>query len=147
MDLLGLGAAVAPGLTKIVGDVLNRLLPAEKMSEAEKLRLQSEIQLAVLSADFRDAEMELRDRADARALAAAESARGNAFTTILSATDRPTWSFGCLALMVYMVVAPSVGMPKVDVPEQIWNLMATVVFARFGGRTVEKGIAMWKGKK
>lgn len=140
MDLFGLGAALAPGVTKLVGDIANRILPAEKMSEADKLRLQAEVQLAVMSADWRQVESEFSDRASARNLAASDVARGNAFTNVLAATVRPAWGYWCMGVVTILVAGKTANMidPSPEILSLVTDIVKSVLFFFFGGRTVEK---------
>jgi hypothetical protein len=50
--LVDLGMALGAPLTKIVGDVLNRVLPAEKMSEKDRAVIESQVLLELQKADF-----------------------------------------------------------------------------------------------
>jgi len=63
--------------SSLVSDVIRRILPAEKMSEAERLRLEAELQRAIIQADWQRLEKEIEDRISARELAKAELEKGN----------------------------------------------------------------------
>src|SRR5262245_37926821 len=100
--------AFAPLLMPLIGPVfgvidtvLKRVLPAEKMSEADRMALTQQLQLELMKADWSAAEAEMKDRADARALARADIAGGNAFTGILAATVRPVWGYCALIVVAY----------------------------------------------
>lgn len=143
-------AAILPMLlgpvTGIIGDVLKRVLPAEKMSEEDRAKLEQQLTLELLKADWTRVEAEFKDRESARQLAAADVAKGNWFSNVLAATVRPVWGYGCFALITYITIAPSFGFTRLEVPDQIWSFVSTVVAFLFGGRTVEKGIAAWRQK-
>jgi hypothetical protein len=122
----------------LLGDVLKRVLPAEKISESERMQIEQTMTLELMKQDWSRVEAELKDRMNARELAAADIARGNAFTGILAATVRPAWGYGALVLVVYTVVGTSLGLPTLEVPEAIWEILNYVVWFFFGGRTAEK---------
>lgn len=58
--LVDIGSAVAGPLTKIVGDVLNRILPPEKMSEAERAKIEAGVLLEITKMDFGQLESQLQ---------------------------------------------------------------------------------------
>lgn len=136
--IIDIGSAVALPLTKIVGDVLNRLLPAEKMSEADKARIEFEVMKSAQAADWSGVEKEFADRADARALAQKDMAAGNAFTSILAATVRPVWGYASLVVVAYPYLAGALGLPGVSIDDNTKAIVQTVIMFYFGGRVVEK---------
>lgn len=50
--LIDIGSAVAGPLTKIFGDVLNRILPPEKMSEKDRAAIEGQLMLELSKMDF-----------------------------------------------------------------------------------------------
>ena len=123
--IIGLLQSILPG-------VLNRVLPAEKISEEDAAKLQNELTQQLLQQNWQQIEAEYADRTNARSLAAQDIAKGNAFTGLLSAIIRPAWGFGALALVVYSVL----GHYQISAPLQ--DIIQTVLFFYFGGRTLEK---------
>lgn len=119
-------------LTSILPDVIKRVLPAEKMSDADAAQLQATLTLELMKQDWSKVEAEYQDRASARQLASADIAKGNAFTGMLAATVRPAWGFGALGLVAYSVV---IGSP---ISDSLQAIIQTVLFFYFGGRTIEK---------
>lgn len=122
----------APILNSVLPGVLNRILPAEKMSELDKAKLQIEIMGQLAAADWQQVKAEYDDRNSARLLAEKDIAGGNAFTSFLAATVRPAWGFGALALVIYNVVA------HFPIDSNLRDIINTVLFFYFGGRTIEK---------
>lgn len=57
--LIDIGSAIAGPAVKVVGDVLNRLLPPEKASEIDTKRLEAEVLLELKSQDFKALEGQL----------------------------------------------------------------------------------------
>jgi len=125
--LIGLLQNILPG-------VINRVLPPEKMSEEDAAKLQNELTKTLIEQNWNEIEAEYKDRDSARNLAAQDIAKGNAFTGILSATVRPAWGYGALALVVYSVLY------TVPISAQLNDIIQTVLFFFFGGRTIEKVI-------
>lgn len=126
---------MAPIFTLLAGllpDVIKRVLPAEKMSEADAAKLQADMTLELLKQDWGKIEAEYEDRASARQLATADIAKGNAFTGILAAFVRPAWGFGALAMVGYSVIY------GVTISSPLQEIIQTVLFFYFGGRTIEK---------
>ena len=122
---------MAPIFTLLAGllpDVIKRVLPAEKMSEAEAAKLQADMTLELLKQDWSKVEAEYEDRASARQLAAADIAKGNALTGVLAACVRPAWGFGALAMVAWSVLAGH----EINAPLQ--DIIQTVLFFYFGGR-------------
>ncbi len=123
--LLGLLNSILPG-------VINRVLPPEKMSEEDAAKLQQELTLELLKQNWQEIEAEYADRNSARSLAAQDIAKGNAFTGILAATVRPAWGYGALALVGYSVISHT------GIDPTYGEIIKTVLFFFFGGRTIEK---------
>jgi hypothetical protein len=119
-------------LNSILPDVIKRVLPAEKVSEAEQANLQAQLTLAMMGADWQQIEAEYADRASARALAAAEIAKGNAFTSLMAASVRPLWGIGAFVLVAY-----SVGTEHA-IAEPLQSIIQSVLAFYFGGRVIEK---------
>lgn len=137
---------IAP-ITEIVKQVLNRLLPPEKISEAERARVEAETMAAIMAQDWRQIEAEYRDRADARQLAQADMSRGNAFTGILAATVRPVWGYASLIVVAYPYLAGALHWPAVNIDGPTKDIVQMVIMFYFGGRTIEKVLPqMIRGK-
>lgn len=123
---------ILPFLGKIVPDVLKRVLPAEKMSEAERANLEQQLTLELMKADWKQVEAEFADRASARDLAKADIAQGNAITSALAAFVRPLWGIGAFILVAYSVTTNSA------ITAPIQAIIETVLMFYFGGRVIEK---------
>lgn len=129
---------VAGPLVNIVGDIVKRILPAEKMSEEDRAKLEQELQLAIMKQDWTNVEKEFADRADARALAKADVEKGNWFSNILAATVRPVWGYASLIVVIYPYVAGALGLPAVALDEATKSIVQLVICFYFGGRSVER---------
>jgi siderophore synthetase component len=155
-DIAPYGQAIA-SVSDLVGGVLKRLWP-EKMSEFDAAKFKQEMALALMQDQGQQVVQEFADRADARALAKADVEKGNWFTNVLSATVRPVFGYAAMtafgiplgirygaALMGHALDAALI---EQLTPNQIEKeIILTVIYFFFGGRTVEKGIALWKGAK
>lgn len=136
--LLNLLGSILPG-------VLNRVLPPEKMTEADAAKLQLELTKELLGQDWQQIEADYKDRDSARQLAAQDIAKGNAFTTALAAIVRPAWGLGSLALVAHAVLM------HVPIDVAVKDIVELVLQFYFGGRVIEKiapaVVAAWQGKK
>lgn len=125
-------ALLLPLLSSILPDVIRRVLPAEKISEADRATLEQQITLELMKQNWNGIEAEFRDRDSARQLAAAEIAKGNALTSFLAAVVRPLWGIGAFVLVAWSVYAGA------DIPEPLQSIIQTVLMFYFGGRVIEK---------
>lgn len=139
--------ALIGGIPGLIDTAIKRWGPAEKMSEAERAQLAQQMELAMLQRFGQELEAEYKDRADARALAAAESAKGNAFTTALSATVRPVWGFASLVVVAYPYLAGALGWPAVTIDDATKQIIQTVIMFYFGGKTIEKVLPLFRAGK
>ena len=123
---------ILPFLSGILPDVLKRILPAEKMNEADRANLEQQLTLELMKADWKQVEAEYADRNSARELGKADIAAGNALTGFLSATVRPLWGIGAFVLVAYSVVV------GYAIAAPIQAIIETVLMFYFGGRVIEK---------
>lgn len=123
---------ILPFLSGILPDVLKRILPAEKMNEADRVNLEQQLTIELMKADWKQVEAEYADRNSARELGKADIAAGNALTGFLSATVRPLWGIGAFVLIAYSVIAGYV------ITAPIQAIIETVLMFYFGGRVIEK---------
>lgn len=121
-----------PFLSGILPDVLKRILPAEKMSEADRANLEQQLTIELMKADWKQIEAEYADRNSARELGKADIAAGNALTGFLSATVRPLWGIGAFVLVAYSVVV------GYAIATPIQAIIEAVLLYFFGGRVIEK---------
>lgn len=119
-------------LSSLLPDVIKRVLPPEKMSEAEAAKLQAELTLELMKQDWSRIEAEFADRNSARQLAAAEIAKGNALTSFFAAVVRPLWGIGAFVLVTYSVIY------GVAISSVLNDIIQTVLMFYFGGRVIEK---------
>lgn len=122
---------ILPFLTGVLPDILKRVLP-EKISEAEKATIQQNLTLELAKMDLQSVEAEYADRNSARLLAAADIAKGNAFTGALAAIVRPLWGIG-----TFVIVAYSVG-SGYEIKAPLQAIIETLLMFYFGGRVIEK---------
>lgn len=125
-------AALLAILQNVLPDVLKRVLPEEKMSEADRTKIQADLTLQIMQQSQAQMESEFKDRSDARALAVQDIAKGNALTSFLSATVRPLWGFGAFAVVAWSVYQGT------SIDSDIRDIIQTVLYFYFGGRTIEK---------
>lgn len=123
---------ILPLLNSILPGVLKSVLPAEKMTDEEAAKIQIELSAQLAAQDWQQIKAEYDDRNNARALAATEIAKGNAFTSFLSATVRPAWGYAALIFVGYSIVN------NIAISPQLQSIIETVLFFFFGGRTIEK---------
>lgn len=135
-------AALLALLGNLLPDVLKRVLPAEKISQAEAAQIAQAMQLELMKADWQKVEAEYKDRDSARILAGAEIAKSNAFTSALAALVRPLWGLLTLALFIWYGMHPSMVMP-----EYVHELIQWTLSFYFGGRAIEKTIGTFMDSK
>lgn len=156
MDLAPYAGAIEK-VSSLLDGIVKRVLP-EKMGELDAAKFKQEITLTLLSQQGTEVLKEFEDRADARSLAKVDAERGNWFTSILSATVRPFFGYLCMTAFIvplcvrYAAVFAGYTLSPAQIemltPNQIEKeIILTVIYFFFGGRTVEKGIALWKGSK
>lgn len=140
------GMLVGP-VADLIKTTINKIW-GDKMPEAEKARIAQELQLAIMQFDASQIEQEYRDRSSARDLAKADVEKGNWFTNVLAATIRPTFGFIVIGAFIYTFVAPYIpGAPQVAINEIQKEIMLTVIYFYFGGRTIERGMKVWADMK
>lgn len=151
-DLAPYSGAIS-SVSDLVNGVIKRIW-GEKASELDKLKIEQATQEFLLTSQGQAALNEFADRASARALAAADVAKGNWFTNVLAATVRPVFGYvamGAFILPLALRIAASLYTGKPPVPVELSGIekeiVLTVIYFFFGGRTVEKGLAIWKGVK
>lgn len=146
-DLAPYSGAIS-SVSDLLNGILKRVLP-EKMSEKDAADLQAQITLELMKADWAGIQKEYDDRASARVLAAADVAKGNWFTNVLAATVRPV--FGYIVMLVFAASFVPAFVPGgqnfVVITDIQKEVMLSVIYFYFGGRTVEKGLAIWTNSK
>lgn len=123
---------ILPFLTNLLPDVIKRVLPAEKMSEADRAALEQALTMELMKADWKQIEAEYADRNSARDLAKADIAVGNAFTGALAAIVRPLWGIGAFCIVVYAVAT------DYPITAPLQAIIETLLVFYFGGRVIEK---------
>ena len=149
LDLAPYSGAIS-SVSDLVSGVIKRIWP-EKANEIDKLKLEQATTEFLKTQEGQESLNEFADRASARALAEADVSKGNWFTNVLAATVRPVFGYVCMAAFVGPLALRMgslvVGHP---LPDVVLNdiekeIVLSVIYFFFGGRTVEKGIALWKG--
>lgn len=136
-----IGDMIESTVGKVVDRLLGEYLPV-RLDEKEAARLKVEARrLAVEEVKVRAKEL-----AGARELASSQSAAAPAWTSVLTVTHRPLWSFLMLALFVFTVLAPYGGWPTLPLTEVHKEVMQTVIIFYFGGRSVEKAVGYVWGR-
>lgn len=96
-------------ITEAVRLVLNRVLPPEKMSEAERQNLTYQVQAAIMAQGMETLKVELADVADARKLAAAEVTPTDPYVVRLArGLMRPFIGFAVASVYVFNLLLPLV---------------------------------------
>lgn len=132
-----LNQLVSP-ITGIVNSIIKRVLPAEKISDFDRVTIENELRKDLEKIDWKKYQSEVEDRASARLLDQKAIEKGNAFTTALSALHRPIWSLGCFAIFAWTIISPQFGLPSIDLNEMHKGIMQSVIMFYFGGRSIEK---------
>jgi len=131
-------------LFETISSIVKRVLPPEKISEVERLKLEQALQMAVLNQSATEFTAEMSDRASARSLGQADVEKGSALTNVLAALHRPMWSFVMLAIYVITIIDKWLGIPDLVLDPVQESIMRTVIIFYFGGRTIEKATAIAK---
>ncbi len=134
-----IGDLIESTVGKVVGKLADRYLPAS-MSEQEK----AEFRLKAEELAIEESKAATADTQNARALAAREGEGAPPWANVLKVTHRPLWSFIMLAIFSWTILAPYLGYPQIPLTEVHKSIMQTVIIFYFGGRSVEKSIAMIK---
>jgi len=134
-----IGDLIESTVGKVVGKLTDRYLPAS-MSEAEK----AEFQVKAAELAIEEGRAATADIQNARALAMTEGEGAPGWANILKVTHRPLWSFIMLFIFSWTILAPYLGYPQIPLTEVHKSIMQTVIIFYFGGRSVEKSIAMIK---
>jgi len=125
---------------RVVNAVVGKYLPAT-MSEQDK----ADMALEIRKLSNEEAETATADVASARELAMKESEDAPPWANVLKVTHRPLWSFVMLAIFSWTILAPYLGYPQIPLTEVHKSIMQTVIIFYFGGRSVEKAVAIGKG--
>lgn len=126
-------------IASLVGDVLKRVLPAEKMSETDRAQLTARVQAELLQADW----SVLQKQAD---VIMAE-AKGGSW---LQRNWRPILMLTIVAIvannyLVYPYLSLFTSKAIVlELPDKLWNLMTLGVGGYIAGRSAEKIVDRWK---
>jgi len=131
---------LAGSIVSLVGDTLKRVLP-ERMSEKEKAEIQAKLTAELMQADWKRLEKQAE-------IIIAETKGG-----WLQRNWRPI-----LMLTIVTIVANNyiiypylslLGIPAtpLQLPEKLWSLMTLGVSGYIVGRSAEKIVERWKGKR
>lgn len=148
-DLAPYSGAIS-SVSDLVSGIIKRIWP-EKASELDKLKIQQATQEFFLTSEGQAAVQEYTDRISARELAKADVAQGNWFSNVLAATVRPVFGYVCMGAFIGPLALRIGGlvvghpMPDIILNDIEKEIVLSVIYFYFGGRTVEKGIALWKG--
>lgn len=131
-------AALIGPVSGLLNTVLKRVLPAEKMSEEERAKIESAMQSELLKADWSEFEQKAK-------IMVAEM-QGN----FLQRSWRPI----TMLVFVYIIAhnyifAPILGMfvdsmPILEIPPDMWDLLKLGIGGYIVGRSAEKSIKEWK---
>lgn len=132
-------------ITEVVKITLNRILPAEKMSEAEKASIAAQVEGAIMAQAMERMKAELADIADARKLAASEVQPNDPYIVRLArGLMRPFIGFSVAGVYVFNLLLPLVSQFTASAVKPIalnaydYALIGSIFTFLFGLRTVEK---------
>ncbi|GER92676.1 hypothetical protein A45J_0394 [hot springs metagenome] len=134
-------------IAALVSDVIRRILPAEKMPEADRLKLESEITLALAQMDWQKYETEITKKAE----------------VIVSETQGQSWlqrNWRPMLMLTFTyiiahnyIITPIIRMfsfganvPVLEIPPDMWDLLKLGIGGYIVGRSAEKIINEWKAK-
>jgi len=126
-------------VTELVSNIVKRILPAEKISEEERLRIISQIQLELMRADWST----VQKQADV----VMSEAEGRSW---LQRNWRPILMLTIVAIvannyLIYPYLSMFTDKAKVlMLPDKLWNLMTIGVGGYIVGRSGEKIMDRWK---
>lgn len=132
-------------IASIVSDVIKRVLPSEKMPEADRAKLESEITLALAQMDWQKYETEITEKAK----------------VIVSETTGQSWlqrNWRPILMLTFTyiiahnyIIAPMVKMffPQMislEIPPDMWDLLKLGIGGYIVGRSAEKIVKDWRAK-
>lgn len=130
-------------IASMVSDVLKRVLPAEKMSESERAKIEAEVQVAVMQQDWSRFEKEIEERAKV----IISETTGNSW---LQRNWRPILMLTFTYIVAHnYIIAPIIkmfypGMIQLDIPPDMWDLLKLGIGGYIVGRSAEKVIREWR---
>ena len=122
-------------VTSVVNTVLKRVLPPEKMGERERAKLESDLTVALIKADWSIVEKQAE-------IIVAEAKGGSALQRL--------WRPITMLTFVALIVSKWMGLSAPGITESIELEILNIIKIGLGGyvvgRSVEKGIRTWKEK-
>lgn len=125
-------------LTGLVKEVVGRVLPAEKMSEEERKKLEMEAEALSTKLLMERYAQEVEDVINARALAIKENENAPFLVRLIRGLFRPLAGFTCLVVWAYTVISPTFGGPELKLGQMDYFVILTVFSFFFGLRYFEK---------
>lgn len=133
-------------ITEAVKLVLNRVLPPEKMSEAERQSVELQVQAAIMAQGMETLKVELADVADARKLAAAEVQPTDPYVVRLArGLMRPYIGFAVASAYIFNLLLPLLSqlfalppIKPVALNAYDYALIGSIFTFLFGLRSAEK---------
>lgn len=119
-------------------------ISGDKMNEGDKLKLQTEIAIAMAEIDLTKFNREIDDQIDARALAKVEAEKAPYFIRLFNGIVRPFGGIGALIIFFYTVVYKHVGQFfKIELKELAlvdwqWIILLSIIAFFFGLRQIGK---------
>ena len=125
-------AALVNPISKVVGDVLNRFLPPEKMSEAERANVQAQVTAQLLTADTTVFENQIKVLlAEMGGNWLQKSWRPILMLCIVAIVANNYILFPYMSLFTAKAVV-------LELPDKLWNLLQIGVGGYIVGRSAEK---------
>jgi len=130
---------LAPLVGGLIKDVLHRVLPPEKMSEEERLKLEMEATAQATQLLLEKYSKQMEDVVNARALAMKEAENAPWMVRLIRGMVRPVIGFGCAFIWGYNILAPQFfHQPRIPLSQWDYTVILTVFGFYFGLRTFEK---------
>lgn len=137
-----IGDIVQNTVGKVVERLTDKYLP---LPANEKVREELKVEAKRIAVEeYKTAVLDLQG---ARELAAKEAQKtAPEWTSVLTVTNRPAWSFLMLVIFTWTIFAPYMGFPQIPLSSVHKDIMETVIIFYFGGRSVEKAAGIVWGR-
>ena len=134
---------IIQAVASLGGKVIDKVA-GDKIDEATKLKLQTELTLELERMDFSRFEKSVEDQVDARALAKVEAEKSPWLIRMFNGVVRPYGGIGSLTIFFYTVVYKHLGkLFKIDFEELKlvdwqWIILLSIIGFFFGLREISK---------
>lgn len=132
-------------IASLVSDVIRRILPAEKMPEADRTKLEAEIQLAVMQQDWSRFEKEIEEKA--RVIVSETTGQSwlqRNWRPILMLTFTYIIAHNYILAPIIRMFSFGADMPVLEIPPDMWDLLKLGIGGYIVGRSAEKVVKEWR---